>query len=135
MINEKHKGQCYFYLLIDFNNKCNIGYAFINFTHYIYGLQLYSEFHKKDWSHFNSEKICCITYARIQGKIALIDHFQSSKVLCYQDHSVKPLIFPTCYPNETAIKEIRANFHQRLSYKFCTIAEKEEDKSSSGDSQ
>lgn len=75
-INETHKGLYdFFYLPIDFKNQCNVGYAFINFIHPICILELYRELNGKKWQRFNSEKKCQITYARLQGKKALIDHF------------------------------------------------------------
>lgn len=48
----------FFYLPIDFKNKCNMGYAFINFVDAIFIAEFYNEFNGKKWSCFNSEKIC-----------------------------------------------------------------------------
>ena len=68
-INENHKEKYdVFYLPIDFRNKCNVGYAFINFVDSIFILKFFEELNGKRWECFNSEKICEITYARIQGK-------------------------------------------------------------------
>jgi hypothetical protein len=83
----------FFYLPIDFKNRCNVGYAFINFI--VPGediLKFYHEFHGQKWRNFNSEKICSITYARIQGKAAMITRFQNSSLL-EKDESYKPLLF------------------------------------------
>ena len=82
----------FFYLPIDFKNKCNVGYAFVNFLDPTTIPAFYSEKHGKKWEHFKSEKICAIAYARIQGKTALIQHFQSSSVMSQEDQKVKPLI-------------------------------------------
>jgi len=77
-INETHKGQYdFFYLPIDFKNQCNVGYAFINFMHPACILEFHQELDGKKWQRFNSEKVCQITYGRLQGKKALIEHFDS----------------------------------------------------------
>jgi hypothetical protein len=47
--------------------------------------------HKK-WERFNSEKICNISYARIQGRSALISHFQSSSLM-HEDKRCRPILF------------------------------------------
>jgi len=94
-VDERHKGTYdFFYLPIDFKNKCNVGYAFINFTGYDQIRSFYEEFNNKKWEKFNSEKVCNITYARIQGKIALIQHFQNSSLMC-EDKKCRPIIFQT----------------------------------------
>ena len=61
----------FFYLPIDFKNKCNVGYAFINMVKPIYILPLMKRFNQRKWERFNSEKVCHISYARIQVRPAL----------------------------------------------------------------
>lgn len=68
----------FFYLPIDFKNKCNMGYAFINFTSYNQIPRFYKFYDGKRWEKFNSEKICALSYARIQGYEQLKLHFQYS---------------------------------------------------------
>lgn len=92
-LEEKHKGHFDFiYLPIDFKNKCNVGYAFINLTKPEYIESFYQAFHGKKWGRFNSEKVCEITYARIQGRQQLIAHFQNSSLLL-EDPKCRPVIF------------------------------------------
>lgn len=92
-IDRSYKGKYDFlYLPIDFKNKCNVGYAFINFIEPKTIKNFYCDFHGKKWEKFNSEKICEIKYARIQGLEALIDHFQYSSVMNQQDKKLKPYI-------------------------------------------
>ncbi|KAI4382485.1 hypothetical protein MLD38_008443 [Melastoma candidum] len=67
------------YLPIDFNNKCNVGYGFVNMTTPEAARRLYKAFHRRHWEVFNSRKICEVTYARIQGVEALREHFKNSK--------------------------------------------------------
>ena len=50
-------------------NKCNVGYAFINFIDPQSIVPFYQQYHGKKWEKFNSEKVCDIAYARIQGKV------------------------------------------------------------------
>jgi len=71
----------FFYLPIDFKNKCNLGYAFINFRQSSSIGPFFREFDQNRWERFNSDKICVVTYARIQGKQALVSHFRSSRLM------------------------------------------------------
>lgn len=92
-LEEHHRGHFDFiYLPIDFKNKCNVGYAFINFTKPEYIEPFYNGFHGKKWGRFNSEKVCEITFARIQGRQQLIAHFQNSSLLL-EDPKCRPVIF------------------------------------------
>lgn len=83
----------FFYLPIDFKNRCNVGYAFINFVDYRVIPEFHNTFDGKSWEKFNSDKICALTYARIQGKMSLIQHFENSSVMHHSDQKVKPIIF------------------------------------------
>lgn len=47
----------FFYLPIDFKNKCNVGYAFINMTAPRHILPLVERFDGRRWDRFNSEKV------------------------------------------------------------------------------
>lgn len=71
---DKNFKECYnfFYLPIDFDNNCNVGYAFINFIDLEFIKDFYIEFNGRTWPNFKSDKIAQITYARIQGKEACI---------------------------------------------------------------
>jgi hypothetical protein len=91
-INKNH-ANCFdfLYLPIDFKNRCNVGYAFINFVDYRHIHLFYKEFDGKKWEKFNSEKVCALSYARIQGRLNLEKHFQSSNIMV-QEFSMRPLM-------------------------------------------
>eukprot|EP00914_Ancora_sagittata_P005901 GHVO01011857.1.p1 GENE.GHVO01011857.1~~GHVO01011857.1.p1 ORF type:complete len:677 (-),score=86.04 GHVO01011857.1:109-2139(-) len=83
----------FFYLPFDFRNRqrqCNVGYAFINFRGHDHIPGFYEKFHNMKWAKFNSDKICHIAYARIQGKQALMSHFLMSSVMS-QDRRLRPI--------------------------------------------
>lgn len=82
----------FFYLPIDFKNRCNRGYAFINFVDYHDILNFHRQYYGQHWRTFNSDKICDITYARIQGKAAMLKRFENS-ALMEKDEEYKPLVF------------------------------------------
>ncbi|KAK8530799.1 hypothetical protein V6N13_030739 [Hibiscus sabdariffa] len=88
----------FIYLPIDFKNKCNVGYAFINMIDPQQIIPLYKAFNGKKWEKFNSEKVASIAYARIQGKAALITHFQNSSLM-NEDKRCRPILFHTSGPN------------------------------------
>ncbi|RDX77812.1 Protein MEI2-like 1, partial [Mucuna pruriens] len=85
-------------------NKCNVGYAFINMIdpgqiipfHKI--RNIVQAFNGKKWEKFNSEKVAVLAYARIQGKTALIAHFQNSSLM-NEDKRCRPILFHTDGPN------------------------------------
>jgi len=107
-IDKNHKGKFdFFYLPIDPRNKCNVGYAFINFNEPKFIKEFFLEFNNKKWEKFNSEKVCDIKYGRIQGKKALMHHFQYSNVMNQQDKKLKPY-FSTEYEamNNQRIKDL-----------------------------
>ncbi|WOK97485.1 hypothetical protein Cni_G06193 [Canna indica] len=98
-IDENHRGTYDFiYLPIDFKNKCNVGYAFINMINPQHIIPFYQSFNGKKWEKFNSEKVASLAYARIQGKAALIAHFQNSSLM-NEDKRCRPILFHTDGPN------------------------------------
>ena len=70
-----------------------MGYAFINLVNTKYIKDLYREFNGKRWRKFNSEKICEVCYARLQGTDQLLNHFRYSNVFQQRDWRLKPLIY------------------------------------------
>ncbi|CAK8534535.1 unnamed protein product [Lathyrus sativus] len=92
-IDESQKGTYDFlYLPIDFKNKCNVGYAFINMLSPSLIIPFYETFNGKRWEKFNSEKVASLAYARIQGKNALVNHFQNSSLM-NEDKRCRPIVF------------------------------------------
>ena len=58
LIDTNHRGSYdFFYLPIDFKNKCNLGYAFINFKKAESIPGFFRDFADKRWEKFNSEKV------------------------------------------------------------------------------
>ncbi|XP_074309977.1 protein terminal ear1 homolog [Silene latifolia] len=90
--NQPMSSYDFVYLPIDFNNKCNVGYGFVNMTSPEATLRLYKAFHHQHWEVFNSRKICEVTYARVQGLEALKEHFKNSKFACENDEYM-PVVF------------------------------------------
>eukprot|EP00158_Paraphelidium_tribonemae_P005640 Partr_v1_DN27442_c4_g1_i6_m71846 putative Rna-binding protein len=70
---------------MDFRNKCNVGYAFINFPNPVDAVTFASRVCGKKWKKFNSEKVCTMSYASIQGVEALISKFRDSQVSVAQN--------------------------------------------------
>ncbi|XWS41057.1 hypothetical protein CRYUN_Cryun17cG0048100 [Craigia yunnanensis] len=92
-IDENHRGTYDFlYLPIDFKNKCNVGYAFINMISPSHIISFYQAFNGKKWEKFNSEKVASLAYARIQGKAALVAHFQNSSLM-NEEKRCRPILF------------------------------------------
>lgn len=52
----------------------------------------FQAFNGKKWEKFNSEKVASLAYARIQGKAALVTHFQNSSLM-NEDKRCRPILF------------------------------------------
>jgi len=89
----------FFYLPIDFKNRCNRGYAFINFVNYRDIVKFHRQYYGQHWRTFNSDKICDITYARIQTKASMLKRFENS-ALMEKDEEYKPLVFVSDGPEK-----------------------------------
>ena len=87
-----------FYLPIDYINKCNLGFAFINFVEPFHIILFYDIYYGKKWKKFNSDKICELLYAKFQGRKELINHFEKGKVLSFESEEKRPLILPVPNP-------------------------------------
>mmetsp|Transcript_97047 Transcript_97047/g.152991 ORF Transcript_97047/g.152991 Transcript_97047/m.152991 type:complete len:656 (-) Transcript_97047:218-2185(-) len=73
------------YLPIDFNSKCNVGYAFINFLAPAIAQQFMNEFHGQNCRQvlpgFSSQKIVEVTFARVQGKEQNLENLKDEKFM------------------------------------------------------
>jgi len=75
----------FIYLPIDFRNKCNVGYAFLNFRTPEACRRFAGEYHQRDATEklpgFKSRKICEVSEARCQGRQENIRRLQASQVM------------------------------------------------------
>ena len=83
-----------FYLPIDYINKCNLGFAFIDFVEPFHIILFYEMYRGKKWKKFNSDKVCELLFAKFQGRRQLISHFEKGKVLSFESEDKRPLILP-----------------------------------------
>jgi len=77
-----------------------IRYCFINFIDYRAIVPFFRDFNGLRWKNlkdFNSDKVCVISYARIQGKQAIVRRFQNSAIW-EQDSEYWPLFFHSTGP-------------------------------------
>lgn len=94
-LNQTHFGRYDFlYLRMDFKNKCNVGYAFVNFVSVKDVQSFYKRISGKGWKNFTSSKIAELTYASIQGIDKLIEKFRNSSIM-HEDKSFRPKLFYT----------------------------------------
>ncbi|KAL4584679.1 hypothetical protein LXL04_009287 [Taraxacum kok-saghyz] len=124
-IDEHNQGTYDFiYLPLDFKNKCNMGYAFINMIDPLQIVQFHKWFHGKKWEKFHSGKVACLAYGRIQGKAALIAHFQESSLM-NEDKCCHPILFTTDGPNAGNQEPfpLGPNIHSRRHKNRCNVNE------------
>jgi hypothetical protein len=84
-----------------------MGYAFINFIDSVYIFDFFKRFNGQRWEKFNSDKICQISYGRIQGKQALESNFSNMQINGERGAKVRPLILDLDQPSQQVINEIR----------------------------
>ncbi|KAJ2895913.1 Meiosis protein mei2 [Zalerion maritima] len=110
IIDESSWGKYDFmYLRIDFQNDCNVGYAFINFVDPLDIIDFVNARGNQRWydfvmrsndpvltrnrNCFKSDKVAEISYATIQGKDCLVQKFRNSSVMLEQPHYRPKLYF------------------------------------------
>jgi len=91
LVEQLHKGNGYkgeldfLYLPIDFKNKCNVGYAFLNFRSESASSRFAEEYHlANSWEKlpgFQSKKVCEVSAARFQGCTENVRRLQQSPVM------------------------------------------------------
>jgi hypothetical protein len=113
-----------------------VGYAFINFIDPLSIVSFYEKLHNTKWEKFNSEKVCEIAFARIQGKDALINHFQNSSLMS-EDKKCRPIIFHSGGPNIGQQAPFPVGPNVRIRDKLPTLSprRKEEYRTSSKNAQ
>jgi hypothetical protein len=89
LVEQLHKGYKgdidFLYLPVDFKNKCNVGYCFLNFRSPEACARFVSEFHGMEsrikLPGFNSKKVCEVSPARVQGCEGNVRRLRSSPVI------------------------------------------------------
>ncbi|QRW21703.1 RNA recognition motif protein [Rhizoctonia solani] len=71
----------FLYLRFDFQNECNVGYAFVNFINISDLLKFMKARLGRKWNMYASEKVLGAGYANYQGKEALIEKFKNSSIM------------------------------------------------------
>ncbi|KAF5380411.1 hypothetical protein D9615_004493 [Tricholomella constricta] len=82
----------FMYLRMDFQNGCNVGYAFVNFITVEDLLVFAKRKLGERWNMFSSEKVLQMSYANYQGKEALVEKFKNSCIMDEQE-AWRPKIF------------------------------------------
>jgi hypothetical protein len=101
-VNSKGFGMDYdfFYLPVDFRNGCNMGYAFINFINHDLATNFISLFCGYRLPALRSTKVCDVSWARIQGLDANVEHYRNNPINNLADPLFRPLLFDKGHPVE-----------------------------------
>jgi hypothetical protein len=83
----------FFYLPIDFRNKCNVGYMFINFLDHSRAVEFFRALEGYELRAFHSEKVCSVSWARVQGRERNIEHYRNSPIAGVPIPQYRPMIF------------------------------------------
>ena len=81
----------FLYMPMDLAARSNIGYTFINFTSTSGVIDFYSMYHEHTWT--KCTKRCHVSFARLQGKTALINQFRKRASEAQIPHKYLPLCF------------------------------------------
>jgi len=84
----------FYYLPTDFKNRCNLGYAFVNFCDQHVAARFADQLQDQKLPHFEkSEKVLLVQPARVQGFAANVKRFRNSSVMGVLPDDCKPMIF------------------------------------------
>ncbi|KAI0075343.1 hypothetical protein K474DRAFT_1599954 [Panus rudis PR-1116 ss-1] len=111
----------FLYLRMDFQNGCNVGYAFVNFITVQDLLHFAKTCLNVRWNMYSSEKQLQMSYANYQGKEALVEKFKNSCIMDERE-SWRPKIFyssgphqgePEPFPKPTHLRRKERSAHNR----------------------
>ncbi|CAA7259119.1 unnamed protein product [Cyclocybe aegerita] len=102
----------FFYLRMDFQNGCNVGYAFVNFIHVQDLLRFAKAKLGEKWNMFSSEKVLQMSYANYQGKEALVEKFKNSAIMDERE-AWRPRIFYSSGPSQGLLEPFPPPTHIR----------------------
>ncbi|TEB38398.1 hypothetical protein FA13DRAFT_747032 [Coprinellus micaceus] len=102
----------FLYLRMDFQNGCNVGYAFVNFIETQDLLKFATTRLGEKWNMFSSEKVLQMSYANYQGKEALVEKFKNSCIMDERE-AWRPKIFYSFGPNQGLPEPFPAPTHIR----------------------
>ncbi|TBU64511.1 RNA recognition motif 2-domain-containing protein [Dichomitus squalens] len=89
----------FMYLRMDFQNGCNVGYAFVNFITVQDLLQFAKTQIGVKWNMYSSEKTLQMCYATYQGKESLVEKFKNSCIMDEKE-AWRPKIYHSDGPNQ-----------------------------------
>ncbi|RDX50115.1 hypothetical protein OH76DRAFT_1349761 [Lentinus brumalis] len=89
----------FMYLRMDFQNGCNVGYAFVNFITVQDLLHFARTQIGVKWNMYSSEKTLQMCYATYQGKESLVEKFKNSCIMDEKE-AWRPKIYYSDGPNE-----------------------------------
>tara|TARA_B100000780_G_scaffold220048_1_gene159092 strand:- start:242 stop:622 length:381 start_codon:yes stop_codon:yes gene_type:complete len=96
----------FLYLPIDFQNSCNLGYAFVNMVSPLAVVQLYNSMHGYPWKLSRSSKICQLVWGRLQGKEALLAHFRGTVHLNNTPSEFRPIAITKDASGANVVEEV-----------------------------
>ncbi|EMD37725.1 hypothetical protein CERSUDRAFT_94724 [Gelatoporia subvermispora B] len=111
----------FMYLRMDFQNGCNVGYAFVNFITVGDLLHFAKTQLGVKWNMYSSEKVLQMCYATYQGKEALVEKFKNSCIMDERE-AWRPKIFysdgsnqglPEPFPPPTHLRRKERSSHNR----------------------
>ncbi|KAM7507679.1 hypothetical protein LguiA_018132 [Lonicera macranthoides] len=120
---DSHLAYDFLYLPMDFVRKNNYGYAFVNFTSTFAAKKIKEVLNGYKWGciqtdsgSFLSHKVCEMTLAKIQGREALVRHFQNTTFRC-ESTDWLPVVFcpPRNGSNSTSEQRNVGNCNARSS--------------------
>lgn len=94
----------FFYLPIDDENECNLGYAFINFIHPLHVVHFYHIFIHRKWNMYKSNKECDLTFAKFQGRAELTANLEKNMDQI-EDKKNLPLVLDVLNPAKIELEK------------------------------
>eukprot|EP00397_Hematodinium_sp_SG-2012_P051919 GEMP01061115.1.p1 GENE.GEMP01061115.1~~GEMP01061115.1.p1 ORF type:complete len:392 (-),score=82.48 GEMP01061115.1:67-1242(-) len=82
----------FFYLPMDVETRCNMGYCFLNLVSETAVEKFVNMFHNIKLDQISSGKICQVSRAKVQGKDANIEQYRNSAVINNMDENFHPIL-------------------------------------------